>query len=527
MVSNSSTFQQDIDELGHEAKKLGQATGLVAEDIIPGDLAAVAEVGEHLTKLGDAFERAGQGIKSIDSGGWTGQAGDAFRENYLEKAPAEWLKAADAFADAGKAVLDFQKVLAEAKEKATRAEEDLERANAASQAAASKHNAAVEAYESGSSGTAPADFVDPGAEARARAQAEIAAAKAAVQEAGDRAAKAVTEAATAAPATPSKLAQIGANLIDNVQITGDMLYDFGAGAVEGVVGAAQGLWGLGEAYFYSQPAAWAIDPEGKAAFDKAASTTAMSALENPYQAVKSVVDVDGWKQNPMKAVGSMAPDAVASVVGGAGVASRAAKAGGKIGDMARDLGKTTKTADRLGDVGRHTPDAPRNTPPWGDYGSLPPERPAGWHDAPPLYDKFDPDDGKPFGPQGSPEAHAPEPEPPHAPSTETPGRPTPDWYNEAPDNWLDEGAHQPEPHNAPDSQPPHDSESPHHPDGTRPDDPLPQTEPEILQELASIEAIKEKLSQALDQGPPPPERARIESQIRELSARERVLRSRI
>jgi hypothetical protein len=422
MVSNSSTFQQDLDGFGHEAKKLGQQVGLIAEDVIPGDPATAAEIGEHLSKLGGAFERAGQGIKAIDSGGWTGQAGDAFRQNYLEKAPADWLKAADAFNDAGNAVLDYQKVLASEKEKATRAKDELDRANEASRAAADKHDAAVEA------GTAPGDFVDPGADARARAKEQIAAAKAAVQEAGDRAAKVVMSAIEAAPAHPGMLAQIGANLVDGAQFAGDLLYDFGSGAVDGVVGIGTGLWGLGQAYFYSQPAAWAIDPEGKANFDKAASTTAMSVVENPYQAVKSIVDVDAWKQNPAKALGQMAPDAVASAFGGAGVATRAANISGKVGDKVGDLGKTSdtaKTADNLGDASHHTPQPPAPEPPstpWGDYGSLPPERPAGWHDGPQStpYGNFDPEPEKPFGPQGSaPEPAVPEPEYRSTPITRT------------------------------------------------------------------------------------------------------------
>ncbi|TDD51966.1 putative T7SS-secreted protein [Saccharopolyspora elongata] len=521
MVGNSSTFEQDVAEAGHELHKLGQLTGIGPQDVIPGDPVTVGEIGEHLTKLGGAFDRAGQGIKSIDSGGWTGQAGDAFRENYLDRAPAEWLAAADAFSDAGKAVLDYQKVLAEEKEKAARAKEELDRANEASLAAAKQHNAAVKAYESGSSGVAPSAFVDPNAEVRARAEGQIAAAKAAVQAADERATKIVLEAVQAAPAKPSELAQLGANIADVGQLFGGTIYDFGAGAVEGVVGVGTGLWGLGEAFLYSQPGMWGIDPEGKAAFDRAASTTVMSIAENPYQAVKTVVDVDGWKQNPAKALGSMAPDAVASAFGGAGVATRATKIAGKIGDGLGDLGKATdagRTADRLGDAARHAPEAP--TTPWGDYDSLPTDRPI--HDAPPNpYDNYVPDDGKPFGPQGSqPE---PPPEPSYSPGTDTPGRPRPDWDDDVPDSWMDDG-HRPDPHDAPDPHP-HEPEAPQRPEP--PSEPLPRTEADLLQELRSIEGVKEKLSQALDQGPPPARAAEIRSELSRLVERENLLRSRL
>ncbi|MGW3469193.1 putative T7SS-secreted protein [Saccharopolyspora sp. NPDC000995] len=528
MVSNSTTFEQDVAEARHELHKLGQLTGIGPQEVIPGDPVTVGEIGEHLTKLGGAFERAGQGIKSIDSGGWTGQAGDAFRANYLDKAPAEWLAAADAFADAGKAVLDYQRVLAGEKEKAARAKEELDRANEASLAAAKQHNAAVKAYESGSSDVAPRAFVDPNAEVRARAEAQIAAAKAAVQAADEQATKIVLEAAQSAPAKPSKLAQLGANIADVGQLFGGAIYDFGAGAVEGVVGVGAGLWGLGEAALYSQPGMWGIDPEGKAAFDEAASTTIMSITENPYQAVKTVVDVDGWKQNPAKALGSMAPDAVASAFGGAGVATRATKIGSKIADGLGDLGKANdvaKTADRLGDAGRHAPESPSNTPPWGDYDSLPPERP--FHDAPSNpYDNYDPrldpDADKPFGPQGSqPE---PPPEPSYRPGTDTPGRPSPDWDDyDTPDSWMDDG-HRPDPRDAPDLHP-HEPEAPQHPEP--PYDPIPRTEADLLQELRSIEDVKEKLSQALEQGPPPARAAEIRSEISGLVEREKLLRSKL
>ncbi|MER7010157.1 putative T7SS-secreted protein [Saccharopolyspora sp. NPDC000359] len=438
MVSNSSTFDQDLDWAGSELHKLGQLTGVGPQDVIPGVPATAAEVGEHLSKLGSALERAGQGIKSIDSGGWTGQAGDAFRANFLDKAPAEWLKAADALTDAGQAVRDYEQVLATEKPRAQRAKEELDQANEASRAALAKHNAAV----AGGSGTGPGEFVDPGAEARARAQQEIAAAKAAVQAAGDRAADVVLKACQGAPDKPGPLAQIAANIADGAQVLGAVAYDFGSGVVEGVVGMAEGALGLGiglgKAFYYSQPGMQFTDPEGYRQFNEAAATTVQSVVENPWQAVKTVVDVDGWKENPAKALGSMVPDAAAGLTG-AGLASRVLRSTDHITDAADTASDISRTTDRVSELGR-----PDGTPPWADLDSAPPPRAP---EAP-----ANPWDGHEFGPKGS--DPLPDPEPPQAPVPEPRNRhELPDWFDDdnTPDSWLDDGKGAPEP--APDPTP--------------------------------------------------------------------------
>ncbi|MDA3643470.1 hypothetical protein LZ318_09185 [Saccharopolyspora indica] len=440
MVSNQSTFSEDLNSAGNELHKLGQLAGIGPQDVIPGDPATTAEIGEHLSKLGSALERAGQGIKSIDSDGWTGQAGDAFRANYLEKAPGDWLKAADSFTDAGQAVVDYQQVLATEKPRAERAKEELDRSIEVSQAAARKHNAAIEAYNAGGSGAQPGAFVDPGAQARARAQQEIEAAKAAVQAAGDRAADIIFKACAGAPEKPGLLA----DLVDGIQAVGDTLYDFGSGVVEGAVGMVTGVAGLGvglgKAYYYSTPGMELVDPEGYAKFNEAATTTLQSVVENPYQAVKTVVDVDGWKQNPAKALGSMAPDAVASIVGGTGIATKVAKGA----DALSGVTDAARTADRVGDVGRHAPD---NTPPWADLDSAPPPR----SPEPPAPNPWD---GHEFGPKGS--DPLPDPEPPPAPAPEPRGEKLPDWADEdIPEGWLDDGNGPPQlpPDPVPDSPP--------------------------------------------------------------------------
>lgn len=217
MVSNNSSFGQDLTDLKSTAREAGQALGLVAEDLIPGDPQEAGEAGAHVSKLGSAADRAGAGIQALDTGSWTGQAADGFHANYLETAPQQWTTAADAFTEVGRALEDYARTLADAQQRAAQAQADLDRANAQSQAAHQQHEKHRLAYNAEASAanmdgpdpslSPPGAFQDPGAEARAQAQQTIAEAKAAVQAAGDRAAAVVQQAASRAPAQPGLISQ--------------------------------------------------------------------------------------------------------------------------------------------------------------------------------------------------------------------------------------------------------------------------------------------------------------------------------
>ncbi|MFB9569190.1 hypothetical protein ACFFRS_19690, partial [Saccharopolyspora hordei] len=286
--------------------------------------------------------------------------------------------------------------------------------------------------------------------------------RAAVRAAGDRAADGVALATADAPDAPGPLAQIAANAADVVQLFGDLAVDLGRGVVDGVVGTVQGVAGLGiglaEAHYYSLPSTQLTDPEGCARFTEAATTAVQSVLENPWQAVKTVVDVDAWKENPARALGSMVPDAAASLVGG-GIASRVAGTADRLADVADTAGDVSRTADRLGDAGHP---APR----W-DTGS--PPRPGAPADP---YARWD---GPEFGPRGS--DPLPEPEPPPA---EPRSRELPEWFDDdgTPESWLDDGRGAPPP---PDPAPELPGDPP------APDAPGPLTSAEDLARRASIE----------------------------------------
>ncbi|QUH05981.1 hypothetical protein HUO13_13680 [Saccharopolyspora erythraea] len=462
-----------MNSLGSELEYLGQVTGLVEQDLIPGDPAVAEELAAHLLKLGAAFEKAGEGFKRIDAGGWEGKAADAAREYLTATLPPRWLAAADAHTEAGTAVQDYARVLADAKARAEQAKQALDRANAESEKARLAHNAAVERYNADpGAGAAPPEFSDPGAQARAQAEREIAAAKAAVADADLRAARIVGRAMEAAPAEPGLLAQLAANAEDLVQGLGAGVGSLVGGAVDAVVGLGGTVIGaVGFMTTYGNPAWTMTHPQEVAQFNAQVDGLVKAATTDPagfgYQVGKTMLNVEGWKNDPLRAAGEMVPDAVGSIVGGAGIASRVARGVGKVGEVAGDLGKT---AGRVDGVPRHTPEpsprpqppAPQHQPrpdppapqprpeastpqaqqppspttPWGDYNDLPPSTPA--HHAPdttPSWGHPEPQTSYPtrpdggFGPMGSAQEVVE-----HAPRYAEKVDRTPPWQDEFDDN---------------------------------------------------------------------------------------------
>lgn len=349
MVTNSSGLGQDLAEAGQAisdgAHAVGEALGLVEGDVIPGDPGQMASVAEHLTTLGAAFERAGQGFKTIDAGGWRGETAEGF-EDFLAGAPPRWFRAADSFSDAGAAVQRYSEVLAEAKRQAAEAKTRLQQAKQASEAAAARHNAAVQHYNSQvqaanpTPGAPPGTFVDPAAEDRAAAEHTIDRAKQAVRQAGAEASRTVLTAMQAAPAEPGLMTRLKANFMDSMSEGGRVLGSVAAGAGGAVAGLAQ-----------LARMALPLDPyrlTHPAQASEAATTLAAGlagAVKDPYAAIKTTVDIDGWRNQPGRTLGSMIPDAVASLAGGAGAASR-------LGSGARRI---AKGAEKLADGPQHHP----------------------------------------------------------------------------------------------------------------------------------------------------------------------------
>lgn len=378
MVSNSSSLGDDLSAVGSAiggaATDVGQFFGLVDDDLIPGNAAETGELATHLSKLGDAFGRAGDGFKRIDTGSWHGQAADSARD-YLNTAWPQWFKASECFTSAGRAVAEYQRVLADSQQKAARAKADLERAQQASDAAREAYNSRVDAYNAaaqqasnggGPPPTPPGKFSDPAAGDIAAAEQAIKQAQEAVEAAGNRAAEAVVAATHGAPAEPGLLTQLKENFVDSAQAAGRTLGSIGAGAFGAVVD-------LGKLARTIAP----LDPfqiTHPAQYGENLATLTMGvvgAAQNPYGAVKTAVDVDGWKNDPARTMGACIPDAIASLAGGAGVASRVSRTVSKLTNNADDLGSAATHADDLARGGAPQPHVPAPQPPGPQWGRWP------------------------------------------------------------------------------------------------------------------------------------------------------------
>ncbi|WP_277675435.1 putative T7SS-secreted protein [Saccharopolyspora rectivirgula] len=439
MVTNDSSLGEDLGELWDTAKdagkSVGQKLGFIEEDLIPGNPDAARAIADDLLALAGAFERAGEGFKRINLGGWRGAAADN-ASSYVQQSPPKWFAAADAFDKAGKAVAEYAEILAEQQGKAARAKEALDKATEEAEAAAERYNEAAAAAADGA-GPDPGPWQDPTAQTRQQAQADIEAAQRAVQEADARAARAVTEAAQQAPAEPGRLEKLKRE-------AGDLLQGMG----RAIGGVAEGAGSAVVDLYKTVRAVTPFDPYNithPAAFAETATTLAAGLIgvaQNPYQGAKTILDIDGWRENPAKSLGSLIPDAVASLAGGAGVAGKAARGVGRVAGEVDELAGIARHADDIARAERvvpdshisHLPHTPDNVP-----GASHPSS-TGWQhsDTPTSFGQSEQPFGSypsehEFGPKGT------EWEPPEKPKVEgNPPPPEPD-HDFPEGSWLDHG----------------------------------------------------------------------------------------
>jgi uncharacterized protein YukE len=84
------------------AKELGETSD--PTELIPGSPDSVTATVRSMRSYGDALHEAGTGLKRIDvTDGWSGKAGDAFRQAFHGQ-PGKWLEAGDCFHHAADAL---------------------------------------------------------------------------------------------------------------------------------------------------------------------------------------------------------------------------------------------------------------------------------------------------------------------------------------------------------------------------------------------------------------------------------------
>ncbi|GGK95986.1 putative T7SS-secreted protein [Mangrovihabitans endophyticus] len=173
--------------------------------LIQGDPAAIRANVEALRARSAHVEKAGDGLGDIDTGAWTGQAAEDFRDKFSYE-PNKWYVAADSLATAASALNTYAHVLEWAQQQAAEAIRLWDEAQA-------ETRKAQQGYQKAAAQAPPehpvGPFVDVGATRRQSAIDTLGAARQQVATAGDVAAGFLDEEAESAPKKSSWLGKLG------------------------------------------------------------------------------------------------------------------------------------------------------------------------------------------------------------------------------------------------------------------------------------------------------------------------------
>ncbi|MGI8311835.1 putative T7SS-secreted protein [Saccharopolyspora hattusasensis] len=192
--------------------ELGQASDPKA--LIPGAPDAILEKVRVLGARAEDSIRAGEALKQIDTGAWTGEASDRFHDERRTEVP-RWLKAGDSLNAARRALETFAECLSWAQGQAAEAIELWKQGEEATRRAQTAHDQAVadaQARTQANAGRgdptvvqAPA-FSDPGEAQRQAARDMLERARQQLADVGDRTADALSTEAVLAPQDSQKQA---------------------------------------------------------------------------------------------------------------------------------------------------------------------------------------------------------------------------------------------------------------------------------------------------------------------------------
>lgn len=218
-------------------KQLGQSEE--ADELIHGKPEKITAAVKNLRDFQKAFGLVGGGLKKLDSGNWRGEAADTFRSKF-QALPTDWLRAADAFEDAAKALETYASAVTNAQGKARAAIALYKEGTQDSEKAVSAFNKKVDAYNAARTGDDPlphpGTFSDPGVSKRKRAQEDLEDARRSRNEAGERAKGAVTAAMAHAPKEPTGRDRFKDELYDHGLSQGVEIAHLGGGILKGTGG---------------------------------------------------------------------------------------------------------------------------------------------------------------------------------------------------------------------------------------------------------------------------------------------------
>ncbi|MFE7479201.1 putative T7SS-secreted protein [Streptomyces sp. NPDC057552] len=296
-------------------KQLGQSEE--ADELIHGKPEKITATVKNLRDFQKAFDLVGGGLRKLDSGRWRGEAADAFRRKF-QTLPTDWLRAADAFEDAAKALETYASAVTSAQGKARAAIALYREGRQDSEKAVAAFNKKVDAYNAARTGDQPlphpGTFSDPGVPKQKRAQEDLEDARRSRNEAGERARSAVAAAMAHAPEIPTGRDRFRDELIDRGMTYGVELTHVGGGVVKGVAGLAGFLRQVNplDAYNLTHPAEYY---KGVNMTLSALTSTAANpdrALQGAWEAMKSDPSEFGGRLLP-EAIGTKGVGAVRSL----------------------------------------------------------------------------------------------------------------------------------------------------------------------------------------------------------------------
>ncbi|MFG2220334.1 putative T7SS-secreted protein [Streptomyces sp. NPDC048685] len=291
-------------------KQLGQSEE--ADELIHGKPEKIAATVKNLRDFQRAFDLVGGGMKKLDSGHWKGEAADVFRR-YFEPLPTDWLRAADAFEDAARALETYARTVAGAQGKAREAIALYKEGKQDYETAAAEFRERAEAYNAVRNTDHPlphpGKFSDPGLAKRQLAQEMLQLARRTRNEAAGTAKGAVTAAMAHAPKEPVGLDRLKREAYDHALGQGIELAHFSGGIVKGGAGLVNFVRSVNptDPYNLTHPADY---------FTGVHTTLAglVSTGANPDRALKTAWD--SFKDDRSEFIGRLVPEMIGTKGGG-------------------------------------------------------------------------------------------------------------------------------------------------------------------------------------------------------------------
>jgi hypothetical protein len=333
---------------------------------IRGNPGAIRSKASTTTSKGQLFFDTGDALAKVSVEGWTGRAADHFRDAH-DLEPERWTKAGNGFLRAGSALETYAGAVENAQSVARWAADEYARGEQVTQDARAAYDADVSRARDQVANAAAAGqvmtltiipFEDPGAAIRDNAVREFESAKSELDGAAHVCADQVRTGCQDAPEEPGWL-ESGLRFVGGVfEGAGEALWDLATLSPFSAVNMIRDLTSL---------ATGDLTPEELMAKYRLSAETAQGMLDalmdDPVtfgkELGKGLLDWDTWADDPARALGHLAPDAiVAALTAGSGTAATRGVGAtddvvGALSDLSRlddlaDLGRL----DDLGDLGR-------------------------------------------------------------------------------------------------------------------------------------------------------------------------------